>query len=60
VEVTYRGNQGMLWKRDFAGDMMDMFPNLKLLNYGFHYRRDPRYTLQDDQTWFLLEKRAGK
>lgn len=55
VEIEYRGQMGRLWKRDFAGDMLDRFPDLKVADYGFVWRRDPQAPL-DDITWFLLEK----
>jgi pseudaminic acid biosynthesis-associated methylase len=55
VEVPYRGHSGKLFKRDFAGEMLDRYPDLKLLDYGFVYRRDAVFP-QDDITWFLLEK----
>jgi len=55
VEVRYRGHEGKLFKRDFAGEMMDRFPDLKLIGYGFVYHRDNNFP-QDDTTWFLLEK----
>lgn len=55
VEVTYRGHEGKLFKRDFAGEIMDKFSNLKLIDYGFVYHRDYHFP-QDDMTWFLLEK----
>lgn len=55
VAVQYRGHQGRLFKRDFAGDVLDTFPDLHLVDYGFVYRRDPVFP-QDDVTWFLLEK----
>ena len=35
--------------------MLDRFPDLRLLDYGFAYHRDPVFP-QDDITWFLLEK----
>ena len=54
VMVQYRGNADRLYKRDFAGEMMDRH-GLRLLDYGFVYHRDSRYA-QDDLTWFLLEK----
>lgn len=57
VEVSYRGNSGKLFKRDFAGEMLDRFPDLQLLDYGFGYHRDPQFPV-DDITWFLLEKRS--
>lgn len=55
VEVLYRGNAGKLFKRDFAGEMLDRYTNLKLVDYGFVYKRDCLFP-QDDITWFLLEK----
>ena len=55
VEVTYRGHAGRLFKRDFAGDLMERFPDLSLVDYGYVYRRDPVFP-QDDVTWFLLRK----
>lgn len=54
VEVEYRGHAGKLWKRDFAGEMLDTYKDLKLVDYGFRYHRD-QYP-QDDLTWFLLER----
>lgn len=55
VTVKYRGHDDRLFKRDFAGEMMDLFPDLTLVKYGFVYRRDPSFPL-DDITWFLLRK----
>lgn len=55
VAVTYRGNSDKLFKRDFAGEMMDTYPNLKLIDYGFIYHRDTQFPA-DDLTWFLLKK----
>lgn len=55
--VPYRGHDDRLFKRDFAGEMLDRFSDLRLLDYGFCYRRDPAFP-QDDINWFLLE-RAG-
>ncbi|SDO65170.1 pseudaminic acid biosynthesis-associated methylase [Pedococcus dokdonensis] len=57
VEVSYRGHEGALFKRDFAGEMLDAFPELRLVDYGFTYHRDPQFPL-DDSTWFLMEKQG--
>lgn len=57
VEVPYRGNREKLFKRDFAGEMLDRFPDLRLVDYAFAYHRDANFP-QDDITWFLLEKTA--
>ncbi|MFN7304683.1 MAG: pseudaminic acid biosynthesis-associated methylase [Phenylobacterium sp.] len=54
VTVNYRGNTDRLFKRDFAGELIDRF-GLLLVDYGFVYRRD-NYFPQDDTNWFLLEK----
>jgi len=55
VSIQYRGNDDMLFKRDFAGEMLDKYNDLELIDYGFVYRRDPAFP-QDDITWFLLKK----
>jgi spore coat polysaccharide biosynthesis protein SpsF len=55
VELSYRGNMGKLFKRDFAGEMLDKFTDLKLIDYGFAYHRDNNFPA-DDFNWFLLEK----
>ena len=47
-------HQNKLFKRDFAGDLIDSY-GLKLIDYGFIYKRD-NWAPQDDITWFLLEK----
>lgn len=56
VQIPYRGHENKLFKRDFAGELLDRFPDLTLVDYGFVYRRDNNFK-QDDATWFLLEKR---
>ncbi len=56
--VSYRGHTDRLFKRDFAGEILDQFPELRLLDYGFVYHRDPNFP-QDDITWFLLEQKNG-
>ncbi len=56
VEVPlYRGHANKLYKRDFAGEILDRYPDLRLVDYGFAYRRDQNFR-QDDLNWFLLEK----
>jgi pseudaminic acid biosynthesis-associated methylase len=57
VEIVYRGHSGKLFKRDFAGELLDKFPSLRVVDYGFVWRRDPVFP-QDDSTWFVLEKIA--
>ena len=54
VSIDYRGHSERLFKRDFAGEMLDAFPSLRLVSNGFAYHRDK--FPQDDLTWFLLEK----
>jgi spore coat polysaccharide biosynthesis protein SpsF len=55
VTVNYRGHNDRLFKRDFAGEMLERFPDLRLVDYGFVYKRDPAFP-QDDITWFLLSR----
>ncbi len=56
VTIPYRGHTDRLFKRDFAGEVLARYPDLRLLDYGFVYHGDPNFP-QDDLTWFLLEKR---
>jgi len=55
VSIPYRGHADRLYKRDFAGELLEQFAELSLVDYGFVYRRDPAFP-QDDITWFLLQK----
>jgi len=55
VMIPYRGENDRLWKRDFAGEMLDRYRDLRLVDYGFVYDRDP-VAPQDNVTWFLMEK----
>jgi pseudaminic acid biosynthesis-associated methylase len=55
VAIPYRGHSDRLFKRDFAGEILDRHPSMRLVDYGFAYHRDPNYP-QDDITWFLLQK----
>lgn len=54
--LPYRGHSEKLFKRDFAGEILDRFKDLTLVDYGFVYHRDPVLPL-DDVSWFLMEKR---
>jgi pseudaminic acid biosynthesis-associated methylase len=58
VEVMYRGHKGKLFKRDFAGEILDRHEDLMLVRYGFVYHRDNNFP-QDDLNWFLLEKKGN-
>ena len=54
VSIDYRGNKDRLFKRDFAGELIQKY-GLKLISYGFNYQHD-HYLTNDDSTWFLMEK----
>lgn len=54
TEIDYRGYK--LFKRDYAGELMDKYSNVQLVDYGFLYHRDYHFPV-DDFTWFVLEKR---
>ncbi len=56
VAIPYRNHQDRLFKRDFAGEMLETYKDLELIDYGFCYRRDPNYPM-DDLTWFLMKKK---
>jgi pseudaminic acid biosynthesis-associated methylase len=52
--ILYRGNAEHLFKRDFGAFWLDGFPGLRLLGYGFAWRRA---TGLDNLTWWAFEKR---
>lgn len=54
-ELKYRGHDGLLFKRDFGDFWMSNFPDLKLRDYGFLWKRA---TGLDNLTWWLFEKAA--
>jgi len=55
--VPYRGEMDRLYRRDFAGELLDRHPDWTVRDYGFCWRRDPAFPM-DDLTWFLLERRS--
>jgi spore coat polysaccharide biosynthesis protein SpsF len=56
VTIKYRGHEDRLFKRDFAGEFMEKYPDTILIDYGFSDRNDPVFP-QDDITWFLIQKK---
>jgi len=56
-EVKYQGLANMMWKGPHAYQMLDAYPDLKLVNYGFVSSRDQDMA-QDDLNWWLLEKQT--
>ena len=55
VAIKYRGHSDRLFKRDFAGEILEQYKDLELVDYGFIYKRDKAFP-QDDVTWFLIKK----
>ena len=53
VSIDYRGHSEKLYKRDFAGEILDSFPEMKLVDYGFLYERDPIHKRVGSTNWFL-------
>jgi spore coat polysaccharide biosynthesis protein SpsF len=55
VELEYRGHHNRLYKRDFAGELLDRHPKtLRVVDYGFLWRRmEPGW---DDTNWTLIQK----
>ncbi|MFL2892530.1 MAG: pseudaminic acid biosynthesis-associated methylase [Candidatus Pelagibacter sp.] len=57
VTIKYRNNDEKLFKRDFAKELWIKFPKLKLIDYGFHWKQDPRLkNCCDNSNWFLFQK----
>lgn len=51
-EIHYRGESDLLFKRDFGGFYLDHWPELRLVDYGFVWKRFEF----DDLNWWLFEK----
>jgi pseudaminic acid biosynthesis-associated methylase len=56
-EVPYRGNTGMLWKRDFGAEYLRLYPKLRTRAYGFLWQHEfPHF---DNLNWWMFEKGEG-
>ena len=55
-EVPYRGHGERLFKRDFGAFWLDSFPQLRVLGYGFAWKR---LTGLDNVNWWVFEKPAA-
>jgi spore coat polysaccharide biosynthesis protein SpsF len=51
--IPYRGNDELLWKRDFGSLWLEHFPDLVPIDEGFLWSRTSGY---DDATWWLFRK----
>lgn len=51
--IPYRGENDLMFRNDYGSLYLDAFPDLKLVDYGFFWRRD---TVMDDSTWWLFRK----
>ena len=52
-QKTYRGETGLLFKRDFGAFWLDLFPTLSVIDYGFFWKP---MTGLDNLTWWLFAK----
>ena len=53
VSISYRGHDGLLFKCDFGGLWLDLFPGLNPVANGFFWSRT---TGLDDLNWWLFRK----
>ncbi len=56
--IPWRGQESACWGADFCAEFLAVArctPRWRLADYGFVYRGDPAFPL-DDLTWFLLER----
>ena len=52
-EITYRGQKGLMWRRDYGSLYMDLFPDLKCTKTLFAWKRT---TGLDNLTFWVFEK----
>lgn len=55
-EKPYRGEDGLLFKRDFGAYYLDRFDNLECIDYGFVWQRANK--LFDNVNWWLFKKNS--
>jgi len=53
-QVTYRGKEGYLFKRDFGKFYLEQYPALRVVDYGFLWQP---LDSSDDSNWWLFAKR---
>lgn len=51
--LKYRGEDGLLWTRDFGNEWLNNFPGLRCIGYSFAWKR---FTGMDNVTWWIFEK----
>ncbi|MHB2168626.1 pseudaminic acid biosynthesis-associated methylase [Alsobacter sp. R-9] len=51
--IHYRGHDDLLFKRDFGGFWLDLYPDLEPVKWGFAWKRT---TGLDNLTWWLFRK----
>jgi pseudaminic acid biosynthesis-associated methylase len=54
VEIPYRGQAGLLWKRDFGQAYLAHCPGLRILQYGFLWQEELPYF--DNLNWWMFQK----
>jgi pseudaminic acid biosynthesis-associated methylase len=54
VKVKYRGKNNLLFKMDYGSHYLDEYKNLRLIKYGFIWKRDLK--VFDNLTWWLFGK----
>jgi pseudaminic acid biosynthesis-associated methylase len=57
VEVSYHGETGMLWKRDFGREYLQTCPELRVRSYGFVWQEE--FQLFDNLNWWVFEKSSA-
>ena len=53
--IPYRGHDDRLFKRDFGSYYLDNFSDLRVVDYGFAWKR---LTGLDNLTWWIFEKHS--
>lgn len=54
TEQKYRGENGLLFKRDFGSFYLDRYSKLKYIDYGFLWMQE--FKIFDNMNWWLFEK----
>jgi pseudaminic acid biosynthesis-associated methylase len=52
-EISYRGQSGMMWRRDWGEAWLEKYPELRPIGNGFAWKRT---TSLDNLHWFLFDR----
>lgn len=54
--IPYRGYDDRIFRKDWAKEFMELYPDVELVDYNFYYHGDRNPYIEEDTYWFLFKK----